>query len=54
MALIISQIHKWGSNQRKLIGVKNLEWGAKNKKNIKAYVQNNKWKSQMLPTHPPT
>jgi hypothetical protein len=45
---------KWGSNQRRLIGIENLEVGGKNEEGNKTFMQNNEWESQMAPTHPLT
>jgi hypothetical protein len=52
LALKVSQIHDWRSNQKKLASIKNLGVGERKKKGNKVYGRN-KWKPQMPPTHPP-
>jgi hypothetical protein len=45
LALSISQIHKWNSNERKLVDVENPKVWKKNEKHNKTFEQNNKQES---------
>jgi hypothetical protein len=54
LALRVSQIREWGSNQKKLASAENPKVGGENIEGNNGSIWNNKWRLQMLPAHPQT